>query len=299
VPRRFLSVLSSASGRPLEQGSGRLQLAQAIVSDAAPLAARVLVNRVWAHHFGRGLVTTPSNFGSQGDRPSHPELLDDLALRFIEHDWSLKWLHREIMLSATYQQSAGACRTAADAAATAKAQQAVDPDNIWLARMSLRRIDVEAWRDAILFATGELNLRIGGDAETLLSSDNRRRTVYGRVKRRELSDLFRLFDFPDPVAHSANRTPTTTPLQQLFVLNSPFLRARSEALAKRVKSQPLSDDASRIRWMYPVLFGREATPDDVTAASEFLASTATSSVDERWIQYCQVLLGSNELMFIE
>jgi hypothetical protein len=299
IPRRFLAVLASDSARSWSEGSGRLQLADAMVTEAAPLAARVFVNRVWLHHFGRGLVTTPSNFGTQGDRPSHPELLDDLAWRFIEHGWSLKWLHREIMLSATYQQtSLVEQRQTAEISTATNSQGVVDPDNVWLGRMPLRRLDVEAWRDSILAVTAELDVRLGGEPQDLTLAENKRRTIYGTVKRRELSDLLRLYDFPDPIAHTAHRTATTTPLQQLFVLNSPFARERSVALAKRVQSQACTDDPARIRWLYRTLFGRDASPDEVAAASDFIAAPSSSS-NEWWIQYCHVLLGSNEMMFVE
>jgi hypothetical protein len=291
VPRRFVSVLAPEVAPNFKQGSGRLELAEAIVTDAAPLTARVIVNRVWQHHFGRGLVTTPSNFGAQGDRPSHPELLDDLTARFIEHDWSLKWLHREIMHSATYQQA-----STRDAA-----KHAIDPENVWLWRMTPRRLEVEAWRDALLAAGGDLDLRIGGPAADLDAADNHRRTVYGRVKRRELADVLRLFDFPDPVAHAAHRVPTTTPLQQLFTLNSPLIRQRSEALALRLEREGLADDFSRIGWLYRELFGREATKREAERGSEFVQAGVAEAggAAEAWREYCQVLLGGNEMLFVE
>ncbi|MFO0806832.1 MAG: PSD1 and planctomycete cytochrome C domain-containing protein [Gemmataceae bacterium] len=152
VPRRFLTVLSNDQSKSFTQGSGRLELAKAIVGEGAPLAARVIVNRVWKHHFGRAIVDTMSDFGRQGERPSHPELLDDLAARFVAAGWSLKWLHREIMLSAAYTQA-----STPDAA-----KQAIDPDNRWLWRMNRRRLDVESWRDTMLAANGTLKLDRGG-----------------------------------------------------------------------------------------------------------------------------------------
>jgi hypothetical protein len=291
VPRGFPAVFAAAGstqGRTFHEGSGRRELAEAIVTDAAPLTARVFVNRVWQQHFGRGIVTTPSNFGVQGAVPSHPELLDDLAARFIEHGWSLKWLHREIVLSATYRQSAEA----------AESRQR-DPDNIWLARMPLRRLDVEAWRDAILSATGELDLRIGGPAQDLTQLDNRRRTTYGTVKRRELADLLRLYDFPDPVSHVASRDRTTTPLQQLFVLNSPFIRERSARLLDLIPDR--GDEAARVRAFISQVFVRDAQTEEVSAMLEFLSAAQRSGSDshEAWLQLAQVLLVSNEQMFVE
>jgi hypothetical protein len=250
----------------------------------------VITNRVWTHHFGRGLVTTPSNFGTTGERPSHPELLDDLSARFVAHGWSLKWLHREIMLSATYQQ----------ASHRDPARHAQDPDNVWLWRMRPRRLEVEAWRDAILAATGELDLSFRGAPADLAKRENRRRTIYGQVKRRELTDLLRLHDFPDPIAHSAARDATTTPLQQLFTLNSPFLRDRSTALADRLQREGPAEAASRIAWLFQSVLGRGATIEEIALARDFVATAdGKQSADEAWRQYCHVLLASNELSFVE
>ncbi len=249
APRRFLTVLSSVEPEPFAHGGGRLDLANAIFTQAAPLAARVVVNRVWLEHFGRGLVETPSNFGAQGDRPSHPALLDDLARRFIEHGWSFKWLHREIMLSAAYQQTSQ----------HDDRKHAIDPDNRLLWRMNRRRLDVEAWRDAMLAATGELDGRVGGPAQELDDAANLRRTLYGLVNRRDVAAMLRLYDFPDPTSHSPRRQNTTTPLQQLFVLNSPFVQRRAAALVKRLETLDQANTANRVRAAYRVLFGREAT----------------------------------------
>src|SRR5262249_42226602 len=151
-------------------------------------------NRIWKHHFGSGLVATPSDFGAQGSRPTHPELLDDLAQRFVASGWSLKWLHREIVLSATYRQDA-------NPKSEIRNPKLVDPDNRWLGRMNRRRLEVEVWRDAMLAVTGELSLAQGGAAVDLNNPRNNRRTLYGIVKRRELHDLLRLHDFPDPTTH--------------------------------------------------------------------------------------------------
>jgi len=289
VTRRFLTVLSShtTTPAPFTKGSGRLELAQAIVDDAAPLAARVIVNRVWMHHFGAGLVRTPSNFGVQGERPSHPELLEDLAARFIANGWSIKWLHREIMLSAAYQQ----------ASTTDPKKHAVDPDNRWLWRMNRRRLDVEAWRDAMLAVSGTLDPRSGGASQDLGDAANKRRTIYGTVKRRELSDLLRLHDFPDPTTHSAERLPTTTPLQQLFTLNSPFMQQQAAALVKRLRNEAPSDDKARVQLAYRLLFGRAVSETQMQLALDFV--TAGSAGDAGWEEYAQVLLGSNEFLFID
>jgi hypothetical protein len=291
VPRRFLSVLSSDPPPLFRQGSGRRELARAIVTEGAPLTARVIVNRVWKHHFGTGLVETPSDFGAQGARPSHPQLLDDLAARFIAHGWSLKWLHREIMLSAAYQQSSGP-----DAR-----KQAVDPDNRLLWRMNRRRLEVEAWRDAMLTVTGTLNPERGGPPTDLGDPNHRRRTLYGIVKRRELNDLLRLHDFPDPTAHSPARIPTTTPLQQLFTLNGPLMQQQAKALAQRLKNEVPDGVEARVRHAYRLVYGRPATEAQVRRAVDFLTDGKPQQAvsDALWEEYAQVLLGSNEFLFVD
>ncbi|MBI1916080.1 MAG: PSD1 domain-containing protein [Planctomycetes bacterium] len=295
VPRRFLSVLSPAKPKPFQRGSGRLELATAIVNEGASLAARVIVNRVWEHHFGRGLVETPSNFGMEGARPSHPQLLDDLAVRFVASGWSLKWLHREIVLSSAYREVGQVANLPAPKAGWQPApQETIDPDNRWLWRANPRRLEIEAWRDAMLAATGSLDRHLGGAPLDLGAADNHRRTLYGTIKRRELHDMLRLHDFPDPTTHSAGRTPTTTPLQQLFVLNSPFVQQQAATLSRRLHVEA-SDTEARVRRAYRLLFARPATDAEVKLAVEFL----TPASEAAWQQYAQVLLGSNEFLFID
>ena len=195
----------------------------------------MIVNRVWGWHFGRPLVTTPSNFGKLGDPPSHPDLLDDLTARFIAGGWSLKALHREIVLSATYRQSS---RGVASAAST-------DPENKWLGRSNRRRLDIEAWRDAILQVSGSMDPTMGGPSGNLEDIGFRRRTVYGRVSRQRVADVLRAFDFPDANRHGEGRDATTTPLQQLYFLNSPFLLAHSDKLAGSKPGAPASERGIR------------------------------------------------------
>jgi hypothetical protein len=316
VSRRFVSVLSANEPAPFQNGSGRLELANALVTDAAPLVARVIVNRIWAHHFGRGLVTTSSNFGTTGEKPTHPELLDDLAARFIEHGWSLKWLHREIVHSATYRQrSADGREPGAESRqfntlspeekrlrpSAIGSRLSADPDNVWLARMPVRKLEVEAWRDAILAATGELDRRFGGAPQELSETANVRRTVYGLVRRREISDILRLHDFPDPVSHSGSRMPTTTPLQQLFVLNSAFIQSRAAAFARSVQVERPSDLNAQVAVAYERLFQRAATTDEQAACVEFLKTSQAEGVtlDVAWRQLAQAFLASNELQFMD
>ena len=265
VPRRFLAVLGGED-RQFSQGSGRLELAQAIASPLNPLTARVLVNRVWQHHFGRGLVATPSNFGSLGERPSHPELLDWLASRFVRGGWSMKRLHREIVLSATYQQSSRF---------DARAYE-IDPGNILLWRTNRRRLEVEAWRDALLAVSGRLDPTVGGPSVGLDTTGNCRRTCYAVISRHDLAPLLRLFDFPDPNITSGGRLETTVPLQQLFVLNSEFMIQSARSLARRLETsrQPGEEVAARIRRAYVWLYGRTASPREIALGRAFVQDQA-------------------------
>jgi hypothetical protein len=283
VKRHFLRVLSKEDPVPFTKGSGRLELAQAIASRENPLTARVIVNRVWAMYFGRGLVGTPSSFGKQGERPTHPELLDDLAVRFMDAGWSLKWLHREIVLSATYRQSTKA--------------GGADPENRLLGRMSVRKLSVEAWRDSLLAATGRLDLSVGGKSLDPQDPKERRRTIYSAVSRLELNRMLALFDFPDPNVHSARRAETTTPLQKLFVLNSPFMVAQAEALAQRLHAEiPAGEkaDLKRIERAYMLLYARPPAPAEVRLGLAFLRGG-----EGRWRAYAHALLASNEMLFLD
>jgi hypothetical protein len=287
APRRFLRVLAGDNPTPFTHGSGRLELARAIASPENPLTARVLVNRVWQHHFGRGIVRTPDNFGKLGERPTHPELLDHLATRFIASGWSIKALHREILLSATYRLSCDRDENNA----------AVDPDNRRLWRMNRQRLDVEAWRDALLTASGEMDGSIGGSAVDLSNLTNKRRTLYGKISRHNLDSLLRLFDFPDPNITSGARPVTIVPLQQLFVLNSEFMIARARSLAAKVAAED-TDDGARIQKAFVRVFGRDATEPEVRMGLAFLGAAEKTALTP-WEQYAQVLLSANEFAFID
>jgi hypothetical protein len=256
-----------------------------MTSESAHLVARVFVNRIWKHHFGRGLVETPSDFGRQGTLPSHPELLDDLAYRFIEQGWSIKWLHREILLSNTYQQQRS----------FGPGDQR-DPDQRLYASFPRRALDVEAWRDSILETTGELNNQIGGPPEDLSKLGRARRTIYGQIRRRELNDLLRLFDFPDPLTHSASRVPTITPLQQLYLLNSPFILERSDALIRRLELESINDTDQRIEKLYGWLFQRSPTPAEWDKLRGFIQP---NNDQQAWQLLAQSLLASNAFYFVE
>ncbi len=263
APRRFLEILCRESAAPFQQGSGRRELAASIASADNPLTARVMVNRVWQHHFGKGLVRTASNFGLLGERPTHPELLDYLAARLVESGWSLKALHREIVLSAAYQQTSRFNEAGYEA----------DPENRLLWRMNRRRLEVEVWRDAMLAAGGRLDGAMGGPPADLASADHRRRTLYGFVSRHELNPLLRLFDFPDPNVTAEQRPETTVPLQQLFVLNSEFMVHNARALAARLQSLPAADEGARVRRAVALLYARPARDREVALAVQYLKRT--------------------------
>ncbi len=287
APRRFLRILAGDNPPLFSKGSGRLELAEAIASKDNPLTARVMVNRIWAHHFGRGIVGTPSNFGALGERPTHPELLDYLATKFVAGGWSIKALHREIMLSATYRESS---RFDSQNART-------DPDNRYFWRMNRRRLEVEPWRDAMLSVAGNLDDKIGGPPADLAAPDNHRRTLYGAVSRHDLNPLLRLFDFPDPNITCDQRANTTVPLQQLFVLNSDFMARQAKALVARVSAGE-SDDAARIRRAFLLAYGRAPMEKEVEIGLRFL-SAGGSEKASAWEKYAQVLLSSNEFAFVD
>jgi len=288
APRRFLRILAGTDSARFTHGSGRLELAEAIVDPANPLTARVLVNRIWQQHFGRGIVATPSNFGALGARPTHPELLDALAGRFIKGGWSIKRLHREILLCDTWQRG-----SASDAK-----NEAVDPENQWLWRVSRRRLTIEEFRDSILMVSGGLDRSIGGPSLEVEDPKNVRRTLYGKVSRMDLAALLRLFDFPDPNLTAERRTETTLPQQSLYLLNSPFMIERAKALAARVASEPTPE--ATVRRAYDLVFARPPGAGELAAAAGYLAvaDTAKSGLT-RVERFAQALLASNLLLFVD
>jgi hypothetical protein len=307
VPRRFLEVLSGPDRRPFQRGNGRLELARAIASPENPLTARVLVNRVWQHHFGAGLVKTPSDFGLRAEAPSHPELLDWLALRFIDSGWSLKALHRLILSSAVYQASAAGRddRTHEERSRL----QRLDPENRLLAHFPLRRLEFEAMRDALLATADQLDSRRGGHASGLLDSGNHRRSVYGLVDRQFLPGVLRTFDFANPDLHVAVRHETTVPQQGLYFLNGSFAADRARALARIGHGLP---DRARIQDLHRRLFQRAALPSEVDAGLTFVAAAERDPDRPHpprigppearlgpWEQYAHVLLLSNEFAFAD
>jgi hypothetical protein len=244
------------------------------------------------------LVGTPSNFGALGERPSHPELLDHLAGQFVASGGSIKQLHRDIMLSATYRSSSDWDAKAAE----------IDGDNRLLWRMNRRRLDVEAWRDSLLSVSGKLQRTFSGPSTELDAGDNVRRTVYGKVSRHELNGLLRLFDFPDANITSERRSETTVPQQQLFVLNSPFMVEQAKEVAERFFGDAETNPDAQIRAAYEVLYGRPASEEEVALGLDFLKGSRPDGNEAdkeseggltRPQRYAQVLLGANEFTFID
>ncbi|MDX1929301.1 MAG: PSD1 and planctomycete cytochrome C domain-containing protein [Pirellulaceae bacterium] len=271
--RHFLTALKEVSGGEVKQflqGSGRLELADSIADPNNPLTARVMVNRVWMHHFGRGLVNTPSDFGHRAEQPTHPELLDWLSRKFIDSGWRLKDLHRTLVLSQTYRQDS---RGPLEAQQLALALQ-TDPDNHWLWRMTEHRLSFEEARDAWLAASGELDLLVGGRPLPLFGQQNVRRTLYAYVDREDLSPILRMFDFANPDLSIAQRNSTTVPQQALFAMNHPFIAQR---VAKLTSSIVGADTVASIERLYAALYQRRPTALELQLATKFIQTDPATS----------------------
>lgn len=288
VDRHIPAVYTGDRARPIERGSGRLALADAITSKSNPLTARVIVNRVWAWHFGRGLVETPSDFGVRSAPASHPELLDHLAAWFVKNEWSIKRLNRYILLSKTWQQSS------VDRPKLRKQ----DPGNRLLWRKNRRRMGFETMRDSMLLVSGQLDPHAGGPPLEKAPDDaaNRRRTLYSFVDREKLPDVFRVFDFPCPDISTPSRSRTTVPQQSLFLLNNPFVLAQADALAKRLANGTAGEMVAQ---MYRAVLGREPEPEELRLAKRFVAQSGLSKETLPWQELAQALLLSNEFMFVD
>ncbi len=329
-PRRFLQVIAGQKQAPLPgDQSGRRQLAKWMTDPGHPLTSRVLVNRTWRWHFGRGIVATPDNFGVNGERPTHPELLDHLARSFMAQGWSIKKLHREIMLSSTHQMSADwgggkAGSGSPSPSASRHSPEATDPDNLLRWRSDRRRLDAEAIRDALLMVSGRLDNRIANAPLTLKSYDvptaeleknqtfydtSPRRTIYLPVLRTIVYDFLTLFDFANPDLPTGHRVTTTVPTQALLMMNSRIVLDCAARLATQVLSdgQPGSDSA-RLKHVYHSLFGRPASPGEETLALAFLeeypkalgpSTDAAKGRPAAWAALCQSLLISNEFVYVE
>jgi len=296
APQGFLRVLHGGTPKVFERGSGRLELAESIASRENPLTARVFMNRVWMHHFGEPLVSAPGDFGQRTDRPSHPELLDWLAAEFMSGGWRLKRIHKVIVMSAAYQQSA----TPADG--TEAKGGSIDPDNRLLWKFPRRRLDLEAMRDAMLAVSGRLDPTMGGrPVDVAGDPENRRRTVYGLVDRQNLPGLFRSFDFAIPDQCVEKRPKTTVAQQALFALNAPFVQVQALALAQRPEIQDATQQDERVERLFRRVLARGPNEVEREVSLRFLKE-AEGSVDTAWpplAQLAQALLISNEFVFTE
>jgi hypothetical protein len=311
IPRGFLKILGGQRLREGESGSGRRELADWLADPKNPLMPRVIVNRIWLYHFGAGLVRTPNDFGARGQRPTHPELLDYLASRFIAGGFSIKAMHKQLMLSRAYQM-----QTADNAAAALK-----DPDNRWLWKFNRRRLDAEEIRDAMLAVSGTLDCTRGGahpfkpEWEWRYTQHNpfvddfesNRRSVYLLHQRIRLQPILSLFDGADPNAATGQRPVSTTAIQALFVMNDPFVHRQAERFAERLLSTSGTTD-SRIEFAFQLVFGRSASPDELREGLQYLAEIEpklglANVVGDRntaaWASYCRVLFSANEFIYLD
>jgi hypothetical protein len=321
APREFLQILSPTNRLPFQYGSGRLELATGIASKGNPLTARVIVNRIWMHHFDEGFVTTPDDFGNQSAPPSHPELLDYLATRFMADGWSIKNLHRLIMLSSVYQESS------ADNPRYAQ----IDPENRLLWRANIRRMDFEEVRDSMLAIGGKLDETLFGRPVNLGSYPySTRRTIYGYIDRLNMPEVYNQFDFANPEITMGKRYETIVPQQSLFLMNSPLVIEQARNMVARPDFQSLTNDDDRVTLLYELAYQRDPTPVEIKLGLNFVvnspefesvpkmfipqkarpkidqkleASFASLPTGERepltpWEKYAHALLQANEAIFV-
>ena len=266
VPRRFLEVLSNGDPKPFKIGSGRLELAQDIASKSNPLTARVIVNRVWMHHFGEGFVRTLDDLGTQSEKPSHQELLDYLSLYLMDHNWSIKSLHKLIMLSAVYQESS----------ATTRAYETIDPENRLLWRANVRRLDFESMRDSLLVMSGKIDGTMGGQPVNLTDEPySYRRSIYGYVDRGNLPELMQSFDFSNPNMPNSKRTTTVVPQQALFLMNSPMAidvaRSVMARVVEAIRGRRCGNNTKhKIYYIYRIVFQRAPTAEETDKGVQFV-----------------------------
>jgi hypothetical protein len=314
APRRFPRILAGEEQASIPaRASGRLELADWLSRPDHPLTSRVMVNRIWQGHFGEGLVRSPDNFGKLGERPDNQPLLDWLARRFVESGWSIKAMHRLIMLSSAYQMSTVYDAQAAEA----------DPENRLLWRMNRRRLEAEEIRDAILATAGQVDWSMGG---TLLTNSNHtyvtstvsknevhyenlRRSVYLPVVRSAVYEVFSAFDFADPSAMNGKRPSTTVAPQALFMMNSPIVLGRTRVLAEQLLSGAESDDDARVDAAYQRAYSRPPSPQEISRALQFVGHYQADLADQKvepaearvraWQALCRVILSSNEFMYVD
>lgn len=304
VPRQFLQILSNGEREHYTNGSGRLDLARDIVNPENPLTARVFVNRVWGWHLGDEFVDTPSDFGVRTAEPVHIDLLNWLSVSFVDSGWSMKALHRMIVLSNTYRQSS----------TPNSAAMAADPENVLRHHFPTTRLDFESMRDTVLAVSGDLDRTLGGVQTEILDPTSNRRTVYSFLDRSEPPGVFQSFDRPDPSTTSPKRFETIVPQQALFFMNSPFILRQAELLARRIDREASDDTEDRIHQYYRVVFQRDPSPEELQTGIEFIRdseSTAGSmpqksqtasdaeQANQGWELYAQGLLLSNELIYLD
>jgi cytochrome c553 len=287
VPRRLPAFFASGSSRPIKCGSGRLELARWVASKENPLTSRVIVNRVWQWHFGDGIVRTPNNFGMLSEPPAHALLLDRLAAQFVEDGWSLKKLHRRIMLSAAYRQAGSA----------SELQVTHDPDNRWFGRFAARRLEAEAIRDAMIFVTGRLDRRAGGPAGDDLRAP--RRSIYVQTARWDRGSFATLFDAANPDASTEKRSVSTVATQALLFLNNEFVLSQAEHLAQRLAREAPGDDNTKIERAYELLFSRPPTAEDIGVCKVLLARARANEAAPAWADLAHALLCSNEFVYLD
>ena len=302
VPKRFPTVLAGEQQEPIRSGSGRLELANWLASASNPLPARVMVNRLWQGHFGQGLVRTPNNFGLTGERPTHPALLDWLAAEFIRQGWSMKRMHRLMVLSNAYRMSSAATDV----------QRVKDAGNRLLSRFPIRRKTVEEIRDSLLLLDDTLDLTMGGSLQKGEGTDNefsdgrksihpdstRRRTVYLPIRRSNLSTLFTLYDFGDGTTSTETRAETNVAPQALYMMNSQFVAERARGLAQLLlKSE--STDAERVRRAWRKVLGREPNASEINEAVQFIERYPGKADQElAWASFCRSLIAGNDFIYV-
>jgi len=284
VPRRFLEIASPAVRIPFANGSGRLDLADAIASSHNPLTARVWANRVWMHHVGEPLVENPSDFGLRTARPTQHRLLDYLAATLVRSGWKTKPLHRLIMTSAAYQRA-----SRSDNVDQFQKQTLRDPANQFLWRGHRRRLDLEQMRDSVLMLSGQLDLTMYGRPGAIDDLEFRRRTIYAFVERQNIPDVVATFDAANPDSSTARRVLTTVPQQALFAMNSRFMDRAARAVAEKSDHRNVVD---RLSWIYRAILGRNPTPEELALGADFVKTGS-------WEQMAHILLMTNELMFID
>ena len=306
APKLFPSVLVKAGDPKITTGSGRVQMAEWLTRADHPLTARVMVNRMWYWHFGEGIVRSPDNFGRMGERPTHPELLDYLATAFTGEGWSIKKMHRMMMLSSTYQMAS----TATDEAFEK------DPENRLLSRFQRRRLDVEEIRDGLLAVDGSLDLEMGGTLQSGFGTDGEnssgrlslnpekltRRTVYVPLRRANLPNLLNLFDFGDATTVTGKRSLTTVAPQALFAMNSDFLRDRARNLAESILEHTDLNDSQRMERIFLRTLNRPPAAGEQDSALSFihnLQQKFKKSDVEAWQSLCRALLASNEFIYVD